>query len=105
MFIKPYLLAQMLAGLTIILGGTATLCQSISTSRNNSYFCGLSKDGTGRPVPATIVRTPRGDVPIIRWVSGALPSSWNPQQRCEEGEHPNFAKIKRLPLFASYNRE
>lgn len=41
--------------------------------------------GTSQGVPATMARTPRGDVPVIRWVSSYFSGSgWTPERRCQE---------------------
>jgi hypothetical protein len=44
-----------------------------------TFFCGTSKG-----VPATIARTPRGEVPMILWNSSTLPKSGDtPQDLCK----------------------
>ena len=45
----------------------------------NKFYCGVS-----RGVPATLVRTPRGNKPMIRWVDSAFPPPWTPIRRCED---------------------
>ncbi|MCC3582651.1 COP23 domain-containing protein [Microcoleus sp. PH2017_30_WIL_O_A] len=50
-----------------------------SSSNSNHFFCGIS-DGK----PATIVRTSRGNIPLILWTSPELTSGFSREQRCEE---------------------
>ena len=51
-----------------------------SQAQNTTFFC-----DTSNGVPTTIAQTPRGKVPVIRWVSSHFSSSgYNPQRRCEE---------------------
>jgi Circadian oscillating protein COP23 len=46
-----------------------------------TFYC-----GTSRKIPATMARTPRGNVPMILWASNdSFPPPWNnPQRRCLE---------------------
>jgi hypothetical protein len=49
-------------------------------TQTTSFVCGVS-NGT----PATLARTQRGDVPVIRWASNYFSGSgWTPERRCEE---------------------
>ncbi|NMF65837.1 hypothetical protein DP113_22200 [Brasilonema octagenarum UFV-E1] len=57
---------------------TATLTQP-SYAQNQKFFCGMSKG-----VPATLVRTSRGNIPMIRWVDAGFAPPWIPERRCEE---------------------
>jgi Circadian oscillating protein COP23 len=41
--------------------------------------------GTSNGVPATVAKTQRGDVPVIRWSSDYFSDSgWTPERRCQE---------------------
>lgn len=76
---KFRLFAQILAGLVLSCGTTIDLTQP-SLAQNTTFFCRRSNG-----VPVTFARTPRGNVPIIRWVSNSyFPPPWTPQRRCEE---------------------
>lgn len=75
---KLRLFAPMLTELAIALTASVTITQP-SLAQNNKFFCGMS-----RSVPATLVHTSRGNIPVIRWVNNAFPPPWTPQQRCEE---------------------
>lgn len=45
-----------------------------------SFYCGQSQG-----YPATLARTPRGDVTVIQWVSDFFSASgWTPETRCQE---------------------
>ncbi|MBW4624894.1 MAG: COP23 domain-containing protein [Brasilonema octagenarum HA4186-MV1] len=57
---------------------TATLTQP-SYAQNQKFFCGMSKG-----VPATLVRTSRGNIPMIRWVDAGFAPPWIPERRCED---------------------
>ncbi|NEP53001.1 MAG: hypothetical protein F6K65_31060 [Moorea sp. SIO3C2] len=51
-----------------------------SQAQNTNFFCGMSQG-----IPTTIASTARGNVPIIRWVSGYFSrSGYTPQVRCQE---------------------
>ncbi|MFN6568616.1 COP23 domain-containing protein [Dendronalium sp. ChiSLP03b] len=69
---------RILSTIAIALGSTATLVQPGYT-QSSKFYCGMSSG-----VPATLVRTSRGNIPVIRWVDNAFPPPWTPQQRCEE---------------------
>lgn len=63
----------------LVLLATATSCQK-STAATPRFYCG-TKDG----IPATVARTSRGDVPIIRWVSTYFNAKgYTPETRCME---------------------
>ncbi len=62
--------------LTLSYGATST---QISYAQSTKFFCGTS-DG----VPATLVHTSRGDIPMIHWVDTYFQAHWTPRQRCEE---------------------
>ncbi|MGK7904454.1 MAG: COP23 domain-containing protein [Hormoscilla sp.] len=48
---------------------------------STSYYCGRDIDG----VPATIAKTRRGNIPLIRWKTEYFSSSgWTPSRRCQE---------------------
>ncbi|AFY35510.1 COP23 domain-containing protein [Calothrix sp. PCC 7507] len=75
---KLSLSAQMLGAITLALSSIATLIQPGYT-QSNKFYCGMSGG-----VPATLVRTSRGNIPVIRWVDNTFPAPWTPQLRCEE---------------------
>lgn len=51
-----------------------------SYAQNATFFCGESKG-----IPVTYARTPRGNVPMIRWVdNSSFGGNWNRQRRCED---------------------
>lgn len=75
---KINLLTQILSIIAFTLSYGATFTQP-SSAQSKKFFCGMS-----RGVPATLVRTSRGNLPIIRWVDAAFPPPWTPEQRCEE---------------------
>ncbi len=56
-----------------------TITSEPSNAQINKFYCGVS-----RGVPATLVRTPRGNKPMIRWVDSAFPQPWTPVRRCED---------------------
>jgi Circadian oscillating protein COP23 len=58
----------------------ASFSQPTQAQSKNTFFCGISE---GKP--ATIVRTARGNVPLIVWSNEAFsPSGWTPKRRCED---------------------
>ncbi|HEY9692181.1 MAG TPA: COP23 domain-containing protein [Oculatellaceae cyanobacterium] len=76
---KINLFTGILGAVAIALGTTATMTQP-SLAENNRFFC-----GTNNGVPVTVVRTSRGEIPMIRWVSDYFSSSrYSPLQRCQE---------------------
>jgi len=51
-----------------------------SMAETNKFFCGIHN---GKQ--ATLVNTPRGNVPLIYWVSGDFAASgWTDEKRCQE---------------------
>jgi hypothetical protein len=59
---------------------SASVLSQPTTAEETAFFC-----GTSQGVPATIARTPRGEVPIIFWNSSTLSKSGDmPQKLCEE---------------------
>ena len=59
---------------------SATTINQPSFAEGTTFFC-----GTSNGVPATIARTPRGEVPMILWNSSTLEESGDtPLKRCEE---------------------
>ena len=73
------LFAPGLTGLALALGATTAFNQP-SYAEGATFFCRKS-DG----VPVTYARTPRGDVPMIRWVdNNSFPPTWTPERRCQE---------------------
>lgn len=75
---RQRLLVQLVTGFTIAFGSTIAITE-FSYGENSIYYC-----GTNRDVPATLARTTRGNIPLIRWVSRDLPPPLTPQQRCEQ---------------------
>jgi hypothetical protein len=69
---------QILSVTAIALAVTSTLSEP-TNAQINKFYCGVS-----RGVPATLVRTPRGNKPMIRWVDSAFPAPWTPVRRCED---------------------
>lgn len=75
-------------GMTIA-GAIAAICLGVGTSSHqhlraqtpDTFSCGRDVDG----VPATIARTTRGNIPMIRWKTEYFSrSGWTPSMRCEE---------------------
>jgi Circadian oscillating protein COP23 len=60
------------------LTATTTISEP-SNAQISKFYCGVS-----RGVPSTLVRTPRGNKPMIRWVDSAFPTPWTPVRRCED---------------------
>jgi Circadian oscillating protein COP23 len=75
---KLGVLVQILSLIGLTFGATVGISQS-SNAQTGKFYCGMS-----RGVPATLVRTPRGNKPMIRWVDSAFPPPWTPEKRCEE---------------------
>ncbi|TAD96104.1 MAG: hypothetical protein EAZ96_26260, partial [Oscillatoriales cyanobacterium] len=76
---KSKILTGLLTGLVVSASTTALFCQP-SRAGNNSFFC-----ATLNRQPVTLVRTPRGNVPLVRWTSNNyFPPPWTAQRRCEE---------------------
>ncbi|PMB00582.1 hypothetical protein CEN50_02630 [Fischerella thermalis CCMEE 5268] len=75
---KLSVFTQILSIAALTLSSTASITQP-SHAQTSKFFCGMS-----RGVPATLVRTSRGNIPIIRWVDEAFPPPWTPEKRCEE---------------------
>ncbi len=68
----PLLILSLLA-----VGATA----QIKGSPTQLFVCGASRDGT----PTTLAQVPRGNIPIIRWVSEYFtPSGYDPKTRCDQ---------------------
>lgn len=76
-----------LASITLTMG--LSFVQSKPTyAQSTTFACGVSE---GKP--ATIAITPRGNIPIIIWVSNKFTGKgYNPQRRCEEVS-PRFQKL------------
>ncbi|NER35442.1 MAG: hypothetical protein F6J93_15805 [Oscillatoria sp. SIO1A7] len=76
-------LTKLLAGLALAIG-TNFVPSNPSQARTNpsdTFFCGTTRDG----VPVTMVRSLRGNVPLIRWTYSAFSGSgWTPSRRCAE---------------------
>ena len=64
----------------IAIAAPAAFSQPAEAQSRNTFFCGMSE---GKP--ATIVRTARGNVPLIVWSNEAFSASgWTPKRRCED---------------------
>lgn len=50
-----------------------------SYAQSTTFFCAVNKG-----VPVTYARTPRGKIPMIRWVDNSFGGRWTPQQRCAD---------------------
>jgi hypothetical protein len=60
--------------------GTISLLNLPSYAQTATFFCGTSKG-----IPVTYARTPRGNVPMIRWLdNSSFGGNWNRQRRCED---------------------
>lgn len=69
-----------LIGLSVAAG--ATLAMSSQPAQAGEQRFGCAQSGG---VPATMAKTKRGYVPVIRWTSDYFGSSgWSPQARCQE---------------------
>lgn len=74
---------------------SVTIITQPSFAESTTFFC-----GTNNGIPATIARTPRGEVPMILWNSSNLGELGDtPQKRCEEVSHKfqtyyNTGKLK-----------
>ena len=87
MVVKTGSVAQLLAVLVLVAGGTTINLSSSSAQSSSSakakpvsFTCGKSNNA-----PATIARTPRGDVAVIRWASGFFSGTgFTPEKRCQE---------------------
>ncbi len=76
---KIKLVVQTFTAFAFALGCTATSTQTGSAESAN-FFCGTRKD-----TPATVARTERGDIPVIRWVSTYFSGAgYSPSSRCVE---------------------
>ncbi|WP_017715932.1 COP23 domain-containing protein [Kamptonema formosum] len=70
--------------LAVALGATATIAvetgfiASVAAQQRNTFYC-----GTWDKAPTTLIRTSRGNVPVISWTSNFFPPPLTPQQRCE----------------------
>ncbi len=75
-------LVSILSAIALSLGATLTINQ-FSYAQERAFTCGTAKDRTtGKQVPATLVSTPRGNIPMILWVSNFPPLT--SEQRCQE---------------------
>ena len=73
------LFALILRGLAIAFTTTAILNQP-SNAQSTTFYC-----STSNGVAATIARTPRGNLPVIRWNSDYFSGSgWSQHRRCQE---------------------
>lgn len=50
-----------------------------SYAQSTTFFCAVNKG-----VPVTYARTPRGKIPMIRWVDNSFGGRWTPGQRCAD---------------------
>lgn len=74
---KAQFFAQLLTGFALALGATAAMNQP-SMAQTNKYFCAVLNS-----TPTTFVRTQRGNISMIRWVSYTT-QEWPPKRRCLE---------------------
>ena len=74
---RKRLFVQVVSGIAIAIGATAAIAQPGEAQSRNRYFCAIRSG-----VPTTFARTPRGNVPMIRWVSHL--GGRDPLQRCQE---------------------
>jgi Circadian oscillating protein COP23 len=76
---KFKILTRLLTGLVVSISTIALFCQP-SRAGNNSFFC-----ANVNRQPVTLVRTPRGNVSLVRWTSNNYFSPpWTAQKRCQE---------------------
>lgn len=71
------LFVQVLSGIAIAISLTDAIAQPGEAQSRNRYFCAIRSG-----VPTTFARTPRGNVPMISWVSHL--GGRDPLQRCQE---------------------
>ena len=80
---KVQLLGRRLT-LAVALGATVTttvetgLIAGAAAQQRNQFYCDDKKSP-----PTTIVRTSRGNVPVIRWTSDFFPPPLTPEERCK----------------------
>ncbi|MCC3582653.1 COP23 domain-containing protein [Microcoleus sp. PH2017_30_WIL_O_A] len=74
---KYILLVRILSAIVLSLGATLTIDQ-FSYAQERTYTCGTDRS---TQVPATLVRTPRGNIPMILWVNNFPPLT--PRERCQ----------------------
>ncbi len=73
-------LASLTIGATMGAIALTTNLSQPSYAQSSTFYCGVSQG-----VPATIARTPNGNVTVIRWVSGYFnEAGYDPQRRCDE---------------------
>jgi Circadian oscillating protein COP23 len=73
-FIRVFTISSLCAFAT-----TLTINQP-SYAEGITFYCGKNKE-----VPATIARTPKGEVSVIRWTSNDyFPPPWTAEQRCQQ---------------------
>ncbi|MEC4985123.1 MAG: COP23 domain-containing protein [Oscillatoria sp. PMC 1068.18] len=59
---------------------TSTLFSQPSQAQSITFYC-----GTSNGKPTTMASTPRGNIPVVHWVSPHFTGAgYNPQTRCEE---------------------
>ncbi|MGL5064262.1 MAG: COP23 domain-containing protein [Microcoleus sp.] len=75
---KYQLFARILSAIALSISATLTI-DRFSYAQARTYTCGTDRS---TQLPATLVRTPRGNIPIILWVNNFPPLT--PQQRCQE---------------------
>ena len=70
-------------GMICVPGGTATCAPSpvAQSIAKDYFFCGQSASGS----PITYIKTPTGNIPLIRWASHYFNhSGYNPTVQCQE---------------------
>ncbi|MGL5063800.1 MAG: COP23 domain-containing protein [Microcoleus sp.] len=75
---KYHLFARIFSAIALSLGATLAIDLS-SCAQARTYTCGTDRSSK---MPATLVRTSRGNIPFILWVNNFPPLT--PQQRCED---------------------
>ncbi|MCA1992985.1 MAG: COP23 domain-containing protein [Coleofasciculus sp. S288] len=88
------------AVVTLTALSVAMVINQPSQAQSSTFFCGTTSDGT----PATLARTPRGTVEVIRWVSRYFSGGgYTPQRRCEEvsGRFENYKNRNMLNFITA----
>ncbi|MEM8779000.1 MAG: COP23 domain-containing protein [Cyanobacteria bacterium P01_G01_bin.49] len=66
--------------ITALAASSVAIADQPSQARGTTFYCGISAG-----IPTTMAQTPRGNVPIIRWVSRHFNNSgYSPTVRCQE---------------------
>ncbi|AFY79309.1 hypothetical protein Ple7327_4178 [Pleurocapsa sp. PCC 7327] len=100
---KPYNLTKILSRLALVLAFNQAIAEP-SMAETQRFFCAVLNGNY-----TTFVRTPRGNVPLILWTSGAFDrAGWTNEKRCLEvsGRFQKYNKSGRLKYIrtSSINR-